>query len=132
MSFLHAKPNLETIAESSGHRAGSTLRGIPLAEELFEHEPGRRLLLRDGARRSLGHDTPAAVAAVWAELDEVVGAGHHDGVMLDHDEGIAAVDETPEDLDELRDVREVQPGRRLVEDVKRRFVTRLRGELRGE
>ena len=39
--------------------------------------------------------------------------------MLDDEDRVAAVDEAMEDLEQLLDVGEVEPGRRLVEDVER-------------
>jgi hypothetical protein len=57
----------------------------------------------------------------------VIGRRDHVGVMLDHDEGVAAIHEAREHLDELGDVAEVEPGGRLVEDVERRLVARAGG-----
>jgi hypothetical protein len=52
--------------------------------------------------------------------------------VLDHDHRVAAVDEPLQRLEQLLDVREVEPRRRLVEDVERlarRDLRQLRREL---
>ena len=52
-------------------------------------------------------------------------------VVLDHEHGVARVDESLQHLEELLDIGDVQPGRRLVEDVERPPGRDL-GELRRE
>src|SRR6478672_1200357 len=76
---------------------------------------GRRHLL--GC--SLGDDPAAAIATLGAEVDDPVGGLDDVEVVLDDDDRIAPVDQPMEDLEELLDVGEVEPGRRLVEDVQR-------------
>src|SRR5262249_45023785 len=60
---------------------------------------------------------PTARASFGAEIDDPVGALHDVEVVLDHDDGVARLDEALEDGEELLDVLEMQPRRRLVEDV---------------
>src|SRR5579871_4950741 len=83
-----------------------------------EHDAGVRPGIgRDvlgGARRD---EAPAAVAALWPEVDEPVGALHDVEVVLYHDDRVALVDEALQDLEQPADVLEVQAGRGLVEDV---------------
>ena len=55
----------------------------------------------DLRRRSGGEDLAAAVAAFGAEVDDVVGGFDELDVVLDDDDGVAAVDEIAERLDEL-------------------------------
>src|SRR5262249_11731166 len=62
------------------------------------------------------HLTPR-LPALGAEVDEAVGGLDHVEVVLDHDDGVAGVDETAEDVEQALDVGEVKTGRRLVEDV---------------
>ena len=51
--------------------------------------------------------------------------------MLDHDEGISAVAQSQENLEQFLDVREMKPGRRFVEQVEG-AAGGLAGEFRGE
>ena len=76
--------------------------------------------LRDlghGLGRALGDDPAAAGAAFGPEVDDPVGRLDHVEVVLDHDHRVALRGEAVEHLEQLADVVEVQPGRRLVEDV---------------
>ena len=74
--------------------------------------PGRDLL-----GRALGDDPAAAIAALRSEVDDPVGRLDDVEVVLDDEDRVAAVDQPMEDLEQLLDVGEVEPGRRLVEDV---------------
>ena len=80
-----------------------------------------------------GRDQLAArLAALGPEVDDPVGGLDHVEVVLDHDHGVADVDEPPEHVQQALHVGEVQPGRRLVEDVERvagRDLAELRGQL---
>ena len=63
-------------------------------------------------------DHPAAVVTrTRAHVEDPVGADHHGLVLLDHDHGLAGVDESAEQVQELLDIGEMQSGRRLVEDI---------------
>ena len=68
-------------------------------------------------RRALGHDLPAGVAAVGPEVDDPVRRLDHVEVVLDHQYGVPAFDESREDAEQPLRVLEVQPGRRLVQHV---------------
>jgi hypothetical protein len=83
--------------------------------------------------RSGGHgeDLAAAGAAFGAEVDDPVGLLDDVEVVLDRDDGVAAVDEAVQDVDQLLDVGEVEAGGRLVEDVER-AAAGLLAELVGE
>src|SRR4029077_3475587 len=75
-------------------------------------------------------DDPAPVAAgAGPEVDDPVGVGHDRLVVLDDDDGFATVDEPVEQAEELPDVREVEPARRLIEDVDAALLAQMRGEL---
>ena len=78
-----------------------------------------RVDLRDLLRRADRDDLAARLAALGAEVDEPVGLLDHVEVVLDHEHGVARVDEALQHLEQLLDVGEVQAGRRLVEDVER-------------
>src|SRR5580704_16931226 len=64
-----------------------------------------------------GDDVAAAGAAVGAEVDDVVGGLDDVEVVLDDDDGVAAVDEPAQDAQQFADVFEVQAGGGLVQDV---------------
>ena len=83
-------------------------------------------------RRAAGDQLAAVGAAFGAEVDDPVGFLDDVEVVLDGDDGVAAVDQAVQDVDQLLDVGEVQAGGRLVEDVERRaarFLAELVGEL---
>ena len=73
----------------------------------------------DVFRRAGGHDVAAAVARLGAHVDDPVGRLDHVEVVLDHDDGVAQVDQPIEHVEQLGHVVEVQAGRRLVEQVQR-------------
>src|SRR5260370_822870 len=64
-----------------------------------------------------GDGVAAAGAGFGAEVDDPVGGLDHVEVVLDHDDGVAGVDEPAEHAEQLADVVEVQPGGGLVEHV---------------
>ena len=81
--------------------------------------------------RACGHDLAAAVAALGAEVDEPVRGLDHLEIVLDHDNGIALLDQFVQHLEQFRDVVEMQSGRRLVQDVQGSAGGALR-QLLGE
>src|SRR5205807_1294178 len=74
------------------------------------------LVRGDLLRRSDREQFTAAVAAFGAEVDDVVGGFDQLDVVLDDQDGVAAVDEVAEGLDELGDVGVMEAGGRLVEE----------------
>jgi hypothetical protein len=60
---------------------------------------------------------PAAGSALRAEVDEPIGRLDHVEVVLDDDDGVALVDETVQNEQELAHVFEVQSRCRLVENI---------------
>src|ERR1043165_827898 len=73
---------------------------------------GREVVGRAGA-----DDHAAAFATFRAEVDQPVGGLDDVEVVLNYDDRVALVAQAMQDIEELRDVVEVQPGRRLVENV---------------
>src|SRR5579864_9708636 len=63
------------------------------------------------------HFAPAA-APVGAKIDDPVGRLDNVQVVLDNDDGISAIDEAMQNLQQFLDVVEMQAGGGLVEDVK--------------
>src|SRR3989344_5004149 len=66
---------------------------------------------------ALRDDSAAARSAVWAEVDEVIGALHHVEIVFDDDDRVAASHELLEYLDELLHILIVETDRRLVEEI---------------
>src|SRR2546429_280683 len=71
----------------------------------------------DVLRGSLRDDPPARVAGTRSHFDHPVGPLDDVEMVLDHEHGVAGVDEAVEHAAQRPDVVEVQAGRRLVEDV---------------
>ena len=63
------------------------------------------------------HHLAAGVPALRPEVDHVVGRLDHVEVVLDQQHRVAGVHQPVQRLEQPLDVREVQAGRRLVEDV---------------
>ncbi len=73
---------------------------------------------RNLLRRAFGHNTAAAFAALRPQVDHPVGALDHVQIVLDHDQRTATVDQLPKGRQQLGNIVKVQPGRRLVQNVK--------------
>lgn len=71
----------------------------------------------DGLRRAGGHHAAAGVAALGAQIDDVVGSEDDVQVVLDQDDGVAGVHEGVKRDQEALDVGEVEAGGGLVKDV---------------
>jgi hypothetical protein len=80
---------------------------------------------------ALKYDAAAAVAGAGAQVDDPVGVGHHGQVVLDHDDGLAAVDQPVQQAEQLLQVGKVQAGSGLVEHVDAAGGTHLRRELQA-
>ena len=74
---------------------------------------------RDFCRRSHRDDLPASVAALGAEIDDVVGAFDDFEIVLDDDDGMALVDQFVKRPEQALDVVKVQAGGGLVENKQR-------------
>jgi len=79
----------------------------------------RRGVLRDLLRRPLRHDPSPGLATLGPEIEDVVGALDHLGVVFDDDDAVARLDQVPEGRKQDRDVPGVQAHRGLVEDEER-------------
>ena len=80
---------------------------------------GRRFIPGDLLRRALRDDSASGRSAFGAEIDHEIRRFHDVEVVFDDHDRIALVDELVEDVEQLPCVLEMEPGRRLVEDVKR-------------
>ena len=99
---------------------GVSPRGSGEVENLSQELPGEGARvprhLFGGAARD---DLAAGVAPFRPQIDDVVRRLDHVQVVLDDDDRVPRVREQVEDGKQLRDVVEVKPGRRLVEQVDR-------------
>ena len=66
----------------------------------------------------LEHDPATVMPGSWTEVDDPVGIGHHGLVVLDHYHRLARIHELVEKTEQVLDIGEMQPARRLVEHVK--------------
>ena len=73
--------------------------------------------LGDFFRRADGDDLATFGATFGAEIDQPVGGLDHVQVVFDHHHGVAVIAQAVQHVEQLLDVREVQAGGRLVEDV---------------
>ena len=79
----------------------------------------------------MGDEVAAFAAGAGAEVEDFVGIGDDIEVVLDEDEGVAALDEFVEDGEELDDVVAMEADGGFVEEVEG-FAGRPFGELAGE
>src|SRR5690606_1473038 len=88
------------------------------AEDIAEEAAGVALLDERDLLGGAGGDHLAAPrAALRTHIDDPVGGLDDVEVVLDHDHGVAAVDQPVEHAEQPPDVLEVQAGGRLVQDV---------------
>ncbi len=95
-------------------------------------DPGlRRGVSCDLFRGSRGHEVPPGLAALRPEVDDVVGALDHLGVVLDDDDAVAGLDQVFEGRKQHRDVAGVKSHGGLVED-EQRVTDLFQPETAGE
>ena len=78
---------------------------------------GERLRLEEALERALVHNSAAFASGAGTEVDDPVGRAHHLLVVLDDDNGVAAVAESFQRGDKPLVVPRVESDRRLVENV---------------
>jgi hypothetical protein len=71
----------------------------------------------DLLRSPLGHDPAPFLPAFRAQVDNIVAILDDFKVVLDDDDRVAERGQLREDLEELADVVEMEPGRRFVEKI---------------
>ena len=89
-----------------------------------------------GARRhlfgsSLYDHGSATVAALGAHIDQAIRYLYHIEIVLDNQNGVACIDKTLQDIEQLAYILEVQSGRRFILDVER-FSCLTTMQLLGE
>ena len=77
-------------------------------------EPAARVTSPKPSRAKELAKAAARLAALRTEIDQVVRLLDHVEVVLDHEHGVAAVDQPLQHLEQLLDVGEVETGGRLV------------------
>ena len=60
---------------------------------------------------------PAAIATLGADVDDPVSCFDKIHVMLDHKNGVAAIDKRLQNFNELADIMEMEASGRLIEDI---------------
>ena len=98
---------------------GGRLRRLSRTPYFFQGAPRRRRELGDLLRRSLSDEPSPVDSRPGAEVDDPVGAPDQIEIVLDDEDRVSLVDELLQNGDEPRDVVEVEPRRRFVEDVDR-------------
>ena len=102
---------------NSRRGAANSTRGACAPQNFLQKLSGmRRVHFRHGLGRSRRDQLPAFVARFGPEVDHPIGALDHFKVVLDHDQRVAALDQSLKQPHQDRDVVEMQSGRRLVED----------------
>src|ERR1700724_836326 len=91
-----------------------------MPQNLAQELPGMGIGdLRDLFWCALRDDVAAAVTTLGAKVNDVVGGLNDLEVVLDDDDRVASVSETTQHRKQFLDVVEVEPRRRLIEDVER-------------
>ena len=79
----------------------------------------RRLDLGNLLRSSRRHDSTSPFSAFGPQVDDPVGGLDNLKVVLDDQHGVAGLDKSVQNLEQQLDVGEMEPGRRLVEEIQR-------------
>ena len=82
-------------------------------------------------RRALRHQTSALLAPLGPQINDPVGVANNIHVVLDDDDAVPQVGQPMQDLQQLADIIEVQPRRRLIQNVKHPARLRRLGILIG-
>ncbi len=106
------------MGEARCEATACELRTASRSQPDLQKLPCIRLSARgDVLRRARHHHFAAGVATFRAEVDHVVGGLDHVEVVLDQQDGVAGVHQPVQTCQQALHVRQVQPRRRLVEDV---------------
>ena len=78
-----------------------------------------------------GNDFSAGVAAFGTKVNDIIGHLDHVQIMLDHNDGIAQIGQSPQNIHQVMNIGKVQAGRWLIENIQRMAGARL-AEFGGE
>lgn len=81
-------------------------------------------------KRTSIHELSTIFATERTDIHDIVCVSDDIEIVLDDDDSIATVDELGEDIEELGDIREVESGRGLIEDIEC-LVRRSLREIKG-
>lgn len=73
--------------------------------------------MRDFLRRAGRDDGATAAAALGAKVDDIVSTLNDVEIVFDDDDRVTRIDKLVQDLDQAVDIRDVQAGGRLIEDI---------------
>ena len=73
--------------------------------------------MRDFLRRAGRDDGTAGAAALGAKVDDIVSTLNDVEIVFDDDDRVTRIDKLVQDLDQAVDIRDVQAGGRLIEDI---------------
>ena len=73
----------------------------------------------DLLRRAGGDDLASAVAAFQAQVDNPIGGLDYVKIVLDDDDGVAVIAQSVQYAEQLFNVKEMQAGGRLIENIER-------------
>ena len=100
----------------SGRGSGS--RDSPALQHFSQRASGVACrVCGDFFRRARYDDLSALLSSLWAQVDHVVGHLDHIRMVFDYHHGVALLDQLIEYAQQLLDVREMQSGCRLIEEI---------------
>src|SRR5256886_6287557 len=106
------------VATSSARSAWRRVSGTTGSRDVPEITSGGRVgAAGDTLGGALRHDPPACVAGPGSQLDHPIGPLDDVEMVFDHEDRVTGVDKPVEHAAQGSDVVEVEPGRRLVEDI---------------
>ena len=75
--------------------------------------------MRLAVLRDIHDNLPAFLGGARPQIDDVIGRLHQLQVMFYHDQRVANSQKSVEAIEQLDDIGEMQPGRRLIENKQR-------------
>ena len=97
----------------------TTQRSARTRQNFLQKPAGVRVVdLRDLFGRANAHDVTAFVTCFGSKIDNPIGGLNHFEIVLDHDDRVSALDQPLKNLQQCRDVIEMQSSGRFVENEK--------------
>ena len=109
-----------------GFSAANTSSPLRAGEDSAQKAAGVGMVVAgDFFGGAFGDNAATTVASFGAEVDNPVGFGDQIEVVLDHDHGMAGIDEALQDFNELSNIGHVQADGRLFENEEIALLARL-------
>src|SRR5581483_9945352 len=89
----------------------------------------RMLGAEEFSRCSLEDDPAALIAAFWTQINDPVCVANHIEMVLNHNHGIAAIDEPVHDGEQTTNIRQVQASCWLIHDIDTALLVQFAGQL---